>query len=100
MDLITCLISIIGIIGTISSIYFAFLAFKRTSKEDQKALGKSEGKMISDIGYIKECVERVEKNLQKTDEQYQKVVERTAKLEEAMVSVTKRVDDIYKQEGG
>ena len=55
--------------------------------------------MFSDIGYIKACVDRVEKNLTKVDERDRNIAERLAKVEESVVNVTKRVDEIYKLEG-
>lgn len=51
---------------------------------------------MSDIGYIKACVERVEKNLTKVDERYKDVLERLAKVEESLQNVIKRVDEIPK----
>lgn len=57
--------------------------------QEQKVDGKSEGAMLSDIGYIKACVDRVEKNLNKVDERYRNIAERLAKVEEAVTNVTK-----------
>lgn len=89
-------VALVGVLASVSSIVFAYLAFKRGEKHDQKTDGKTEGVMFSDIGYIKACVDRVEKNLNKVDERYRNVAERLAKLEESVSNVTKRVDDIYK----
>ena len=52
------------------------------------------GVIVSDIGYIKACVDRVEKNLNKVDERYRIILERVAKAEEAIVSVNKRLDEL------
>lgn len=92
------IVAIIGILGTLSSIFFAYIAFKRNLNQDAKNEGKTQGSIFSDIGYIKACVDRVEKNLYKVDERYKDVVERLAKVEEAVSNVTKRVDEIYKKE--
>ena len=89
-------ITLIGLFASISSIVFAYLAFRRNDKHEQKTDGKTEGVMISDIGYIKACVDRVEKNLNKVDERDRNILERLAKVEESVVNVTKRVDEIYK----
>ena len=89
-------VALVGFFGSISSIVFAYLAFKRSDRHDQKTDGKTEGVMFSDIGYIKACVDRVEKNLNKVDERYRNIAERLAKVEESVVNVTKRVDEIYK----
>ncbi len=89
-------ITLVGLIASTSSIIFAFLAFKRNSKQDQQNDGKTAGVMFSDIGYIKACIDRVEKNLNKVDEHDREISERLAKVEEAVSNVTKRVDEMYK----
>ena len=94
MEKLTIVVSVIGIIGTLSSIFFAYLACKKTNMQEQKVDGKTEGAMLSDIGYIKACVDRVEKNLSKVDERYRNIAERLAKVEEAVANVTKRVDEL------
>lgn len=80
------------------SIAFAYLTYKRGKDQDHKSSGKSEGVMFSDIGYIKACVDRVEKNLNKVDERDRSIAERLAKVEEAVVNVNRRVDRIYKSD--
>ena len=92
MERLTIVVSIIGIVGTISSIFFAYLAFKRNEKMDVKSEGKYQGSIFSDIGYIKACVDRVEKNLYKVDENYKNILERLAKVEETVKQITKKVD--------
>ena len=99
MEKLTIVVSIIGVIGTLSSIFFAYLACKKNNLLEQKVDGKTEGAMLSDIGYIKACVDRVEKNLNKVDERYRNIAERLAKVEESVRNVTKRVDEIYKLDG-
>ena len=94
MDSLTIVVSIVSIIGTISSITFAYFAFKRNSLNDKQQESKNDGIAISDIGYIKACVDRVEKNLTKVDERYRNILERLAKVEEAVANLTKRVDDL------
>lgn len=94
MEKLTVAVSIIGIIGAISSTYFTYLAYRKNNMQEQKVDGKAEGTMLSDIVYIKTCVERVEKNLNKVDERYRNIVERLVKVEEAVANVTKRVDKL------
>ena len=72
-------LSLVGLFASISSIVFAYLAFKRSNKHEQRIEGKNEGVMFSDIGYIKACVDRVEKNLNKVDERYRNIAERPCK---------------------
>ena len=98
MEKLTVIVSIIGIIGTASSIFFAYLAFKKSDRQEAKNEGKTQGGIFSDIGYIKACVDRVEKNLNTVDERYKNILERLSKVEEAVTQVTKRVDEVYKIE--
>ena len=92
--------NIITLIAALSSIVFALLAYKRSEREEQKKEGKNEGLIISDIGYIKACVDRVEKNLTRLDERYKNVLERLAKVEESLQNAQKRIDEMYVIEGG
>ena len=87
------IIVLVGFFASISSIVFAYLAFRRSEKEEQKTDGKTEGVMFSDIGYIKACVDRVEKNLNKVDEGHRSIAERLAKVEVSLTNVIKRVDE-------
>ncbi len=100
MEKLTIVVSIIGIIGTISSIYFAYKAVNKNKITEEKDNAKHEQIIISDIGYIKACVNRVEKNLNIVDERYRDCVERIAKIEVSLTNIIKRVDEIYKVEGG
>lgn len=85
---------IIGLASSFFSIVFAYIAFRRSNKDDLLKEGKNEGLIISDIGYIKACVDRVEKNLNVVDERYRNVSERLVKLEEGLSNIIKRVDEI------
>ena len=100
MDKLTIVVSIIGVIGTLSSIFFAYLAFKKNMLDDHRTDGKAEGIMFSDIGYIKACVDRVEKNLNKVDERYRNIAERLARFEEGLENLKRRVEEISRLEGG
>ena len=88
------IISLLGFVTSVLSTSIAFLAFRKSDKETHKTDGKTEGVMFSDIGYIKACVDRVEKNLNKVDERDRNIIERLSKVEESLINVTKRVDDM------
>lgn len=92
--------SAIGLCASISSIVFAVLAFKRSERQEHKVEGKSEGLILSGIGYIKACVDRMEKNLTTVDERYRNIAERLAKVEENLANAQKRLDEIVVREGG
>lgn len=88
------IISIVGLVASMSSIVFAFLAFRRSDKSDQRKEGRNEGTILSDIGYIKACVDRVEKNMSDVDKRYRDIIERLAKVEESLEDSKKRIDEL------
>ena len=90
------IVSFIGVIGTLSSIFFAYLAFRRNSIIDQRNEGKHQGTMFSDIGYIKACVDRVEKNIARVDERYHDIVLRLTRNEEVIENILKRIELLEK----
>lgn len=87
-------ISILGLATSLLSIMFAFLAFKRSEKHDIKKEGKNEGLILSDIGYIKACVDRMEKNITSVDERYREVLERLSRVEEGLDNTKRIVNEI------
>lgn len=91
---ISILITIVGLWTSISSIIFSFFAFKRTEKEIHIKAGKNEGLILSDIGHIKACVDRVEKNLNKVDERYRDMLERLATLEGKVISIENTISQL------
>lgn len=96
---VNIIVTMVGLFASLSSVAFAFLSFKRSEKQEHKVEGKSEGLILSDIGYIKACVDRIEKNLAIVDERYRNVVERLAKVEENVANAQKRLDEIIKEGG-
>lgn len=90
--------TIVSLAASVSGIVFALLAFKRSERQDQKSAGKNEGVIMSDIGYIKACVDRTEKNLASMDERYRNLVERLAKVEEGLTNTEKRIDEYLLKE--
>ena len=94
------IISLLSVLFAFISITFTYLTFRRNSLLDQKNEGKHQGTMFSDIGYIKACVDRVEKNLNKVDERYQDILSRLIKTEQAMVCLRKELDELSILKGG
>ena len=97
---IELLITLVGLLSSFISVTFAVLAFKRSEKHDFKKEGKNEGVILADIGYIKACVDRVEKNLNIIDERYRNIIERLTKAESTLIHTQKRIDELIMTKGG
>jgi predicted nucleic acid-binding Zn-ribbon protein len=94
-------LTVISILGTLSSISFGYLAFKRNSSTDTKQLGRESGTVISDLGYIKSSIERIEKRLDNSESKFDSISTRLARVEESVSSAHKRIDEhITKRIGG
>lgn len=93
-------VTVIGLCASLSGILFAYLAYRRGERQDNKTDGKSEGFIMSDIGYIKSCVDRMEKNLASVDERYRNIAERLAKAEESLANAHNRINELADKEGG
>lgn len=72
----------IGVISLASSIFFAYLAFRKESNKDIMNTAKKEGTLLSDIGYIKAGIDKLERKLDKVESNYQDLLTRVIKLEE------------------
>lgn len=96
---LTIVLSIISVLGTLSSILFAYLAFKRNNKVEDRNEGKSQGVLISDVGYIKSSIDRMERSLEKVEDRYHDVFNRLIKVEQSNASAHKRIDEIISKGG-
>lgn len=93
------ILTTVSLLASISSIVFALLAFKRNERHDHRSEGKSEGQILSDTGYIKACVDRMEKNFTGVDERYRDIVQRLAKVEEHVAHDEKMMNNIVTKGG-
>lgn len=85
---------------SIISVVIALLSYKRNVIKEHKQLSKEEGSFLSDIGYIKACVDRMEKKISNVDERYQDLLQRLTKVEENLINTQKRVEKIIISEYG
>ena len=75
------IMSICSQIGTVSTIFFAYLAFRRSEKEEETKDVQIDTIVQSDIGYIKESIKRVEKKITKLEDDVSHMKERLIKVE-------------------
>lgn len=85
---------------SIISVVIALLSYKRNVIREHKQLSKEGGSFLSDIGYIKACVDRMEKKMSNVDERYQDLLQRLTKVEENLINTQKRVEEIIISEYG
>lgn len=99
MSTLEIVVTLIGVLGTISSIFFAVLAFRRNDRGDHRDQGKNEGVLISDVGYIKSSIDRIEKSLAKLEEKSNLLEGRLIKVEEKSINLEKMIEEHIKNKG-
>lgn len=93
-------LTIISVLGTVSSIIFGYLAFRRNSNSETKQMGRETGTVISDLGYIKSSIERIEKRLDNSESKFDGISTRLARVEESVASAHKRLDEHSSKRSG
>lgn len=78
------IIPIISLLISLTSVLITIITFKQKNKQNQRQVGKNEGLIISDIGYIKECVDRLEKTLNKINDKNHLLDIRITRIEEKL----------------
>ena len=78
--------AIIGVLGTILGGVLSYAAFHRNSKKDSEEEGKSSGTMLTEIGYIKGGIDRIERK------------ERMSAVESSAKSAHHRIDRLEGRE--
>ena len=76
------IIPIISLLISLTSVLITIITFKQKNKQNQRQVGKNEGLIISDIGYIKECVDRLEKTLNTINDKNHLLDIRITRIEE------------------
>ena len=90
---------VIGIIGAavgIAGVVFGLITALRNKKNDDKAEGKYDGVLATDVGYIKKGIDGIEKRLEKQESNYVGVVARLTEVDASVKQAHKRIDKLEK----
>ena len=80
--------------GMAISLVFSWLTFRQRDKADTKAEAKSDGVLISDVGYIKAGVDDLKRDSRETHQTLEKYNERITRCEESCKQAHHRIDEI------
>ena len=90
--------AIIGVLGTILGGVLSYAAFHRNSKKDSESEGKEAGTMLTEIGYIKGGIDRIERKQDAQDARYISMAERMSAVESSAKSAHHRIDRLDTEE--
>ena len=75
-----------------------YAAFHRNSKKDSESEGKEAGTMLTEIGYIKGGIDRIERKQDAQDARYISMAERMSAVESSAKSAHHRIDRLEGRE--
>ena len=90
--------AIIGVLGTILGGVLSYAAFHRNSKKDSEEEGKSSGTMLTEIGYIKGGIDRIERKQDAQDARYIGMAERMSAVGSSAKAAHHRIDRLEGRE--
>ena len=70
--------------GGLAACLFGFLSFMRTHRTDDASVGRRDGTVLTELGYIKSGVDDIKKKQEKQDQRYVELATRIAALEARM----------------
>ena len=83
---------VVGMIGGVCSAMFAYIGYQRGKAKDTSNAGKTEGVIMSDIGYIKAGVDDLKREHRETSAVLSNHSERLTRVEESCKQAHKRMD--------
>lgn len=75
------IVLIVSILCPICSLVIAALAFRRNSKKDTQSEGQEKGIMLTEMGYIKSGIDRIEKRIDQLDAKQDAMARRLTTVE-------------------
>ncbi len=88
------------VVGMVFSFIFSYLAFRQRERSENRAEGKRDGVLISDVGYIKAGVDDLKKDNRETHRKLDDHNARITRCEESIKQAHKRIDEMGHGENG
>lgn len=86
--------AVVGIIVGIAGAVFGCVSFFRAKSTDDEEDGKKDGIVLTELGYIKSGVDRIERKQEKQDERNEAFTSRLVAVEESAKQAHKRIDTL------
>lgn len=93
MTLEVALNGVVSFLGTLAAFLFSFAIWRRNLKTD----GKSEGVVLTEIGYIKKGIDDIQKKQAEEDKRYVEIITELSQVHESTKQAHKRIDELQKQ---
>lgn len=81
----------VSFLSSTCAILFGFAAFLNSNKKDGKDKGREDGALLTEIGYIKAGIDDIRKKQERQDENYIKLLDRVANIEQISKDAQRRI---------
>lgn len=89
---------VFGIIGVAGAIIFGYLAFSRGKKQDDSADGQQDGRVLTELGYMKSGIDDIKTELREQRRMNVKFESRLSAVEASSKQAHHRIDRIEGRE--
>jgi hypothetical protein len=77
-------IALVSVVGTFCGVVFGYIGYHNGSKKDSTEMGKNNGTIMSDVGYIKAGVDDLKRKQETSGLRHFALAERVTKVEESV----------------
>lgn len=85
---------IVSVIGGAAGVIFGIVTLFRNKKKDDEDVGKQQGIMLAELGYIRSSVDDVKRKQDRLDEQTVNFLRELSEVKESAKSAHKRIDTL------
>lgn len=85
---------LVGVIGGIASIIFGYIGYQRGIKKECAENGKTNGVLMSDIGYIKAGVDDLKRKQEAGDTRHYELAGKVTRIDESLKSAWYEIKDL------
>lgn len=93
-EILTVIVSAIGVIAAVMT---GFIGYQNGLKKNSCRDGEERGVLMTEIGYIKAGIERIEKQQERYDQEYRELNLRVNTIETEQKTIWKRIDEIKEE---
>ncbi len=86
--------ALVSVLGGIAGVVFGVVTAFRNKKKDDEAVGKQDGIVLTELGYIKSSVDDIKRKQDKQDDQTVKFLTELTAVQESTKQAHKRIDTL------
>jgi len=90
--------AVVGAVGTVCAVVFGYIGYSSGSKKENKAEGKEDGELKSNMKYLVRRVDDILLEQRDTNKSISELTERLTRVEESAKQAHKRIDSLEVKE--